>query len=577
LFAALIGFTILLPTEVTAATAVLETKQTEMKASVDISKFLFPKVLWDGWVGVLVALIFGLVLLLLFRVRAVSASTAGQIDYSERFVFMQTAFVPLRALDPTAKVRTDYRHARHRARVVLIGVAIGHYWPVVSASNFDNELAAVVNRGCLMKKAVPEKAWEEFWSWIEIHFEEIFPGWKYGDRPTAEKFGVWNARFTASQRERHVKARQKTKVNPFSMSWCVRKSFVKVERLNKSEFFEFEEYTPRLIQGCTDEYNVIVGPWAFGVGKWLGRQWDGVKSPLLYSAGHNSERIGAWLGEHRGFLYENDFKYFDGTQALELREMSLRLHSKFGAKRKVLQALRGSLVTHGATPHGVVYSVAGTCNSGEPETSSRNTLWNCLAHFYIWEKQHGRNPFHGGLHMMALGDDGICRSAYVTDWNRLSHLGFFPKPIYRADEWDAEFCSSLFYPTSTGIVLGPKIGRVLPKIGWSEKLISNSKTHMRGVALGLVDDVWHIPIMKDYFEMILRLTSGAHATPIKDEHKFHVSRRHHAIPETWAMLSNRYGVSVPALKQLGLHFGGVTRLPATVRSPLWEALYRADN
>jgi hypothetical protein len=152
------------------------------------------------------------------------------------------------------------------------------------------------------------------------------------------------------------------------------------------------------------------------------------------------------------------------------------------------------------------------------------------------------------------GDDSVITfewdcvdiDAYVADWRR---AGFVLKIRihYQHDNHKVDFCSSLFWPVDDGrIVLAPKTGRILARLGFLANPPQglDQRSIMRGVALGLIKSVNHIPYANHITRRLLALTEGHTPIVLKQFGRFiEMERVHTCTDDTWGFFLSRYGVT----------------------------------
>lgn len=173
-------------------------------------------------------------------------------------------------------------------------------------------------------------------------------------------------------------------------------------------------------------------------------------------------------------------------------------------------------------------------------------------------------PFVCAAHgddMLAFFTEGSITAAQVVDIAK--QLGFTAKAKLRTAEQDylVEFCSGVFWPVERGqYVLGPKPGRILSRLGWAVELRPSKEqkkkaedpgpAFVRGVCLGLVNDVQHVPIAKELVNRMLQLTEGKR--PMYSgrdfDYKVHASRAHGYCDDTLRFFTQRYGLGLETLE-----------------------------
>ncbi len=170
---------------------------------------------------------------------------------------------------------------------------------------------------------------------------------------------------------------------------------------------------------------------------------------------------------------------------------------------------------------------------------------------------------------LAHGDDmlAFCPQGYITAEAVTAiakELGFTAKAKLRSEDEDhlVEFCSALFWPTNENTyVVGPKPGRILSRIGWAVELkpsrsdkkndVDPGPAFVRGVCLGLSNDVQHVPFAKELINNMIEQTKDVRAMYPKGgdvyDHKIHASRAHEYCDATLRFVSRRYGISLQQL------------------------------
>jgi hypothetical protein len=136
---------------------------------------------------------------------------------------------------------------------------------------------------------------------------------------------------------------------------------------------------------------------------------------------------------------------------------------------------------------------------------------------------------------------------------------------------DIEFCQLLPYPTADGTVWGPKIGRILPRLGWA---VTAEHSDVYGAAHGLLDSCWHVPFIRSYLLKTCELAKPGR--PVKHWFPMIADRRHAPSGETWAFIHERYGLSTVDHEHLQTILAGVSVLPSLVTWEPIEAIARRD-
>lgn len=298
--------------------------------------------------------------------------------------------------------------------------------------------------------------------------------------------------------------------------WTMRKSFVKVENNLYQTEAGVKDKAPRLIQGATPEFIVLVGPWIAALQKRLKKRWN-KHNPLCFTSGLSAKDLGTFADRPGWKIIEDDVSAWDTSIRKQLCEMEVFMCKSFGAPIAVLDLMTANISTHGITMHGWKYKVEGTRKSGDPFTSLFNSVHNALLHLFIYCEIGV--PLQQALKEVAMivaGDDNLLLHRWTVHINwvyEMRRLGFKSEGILRKSLDEAEFCSGRFYCTDQGYYYGPKPGKVLAKFGYviNPPLNATRFGLMRGIALGLERQVCFIPPLKSMVDRVLQITEKVEA------------------------------------------------------------------
>ena len=151
------------------------------------------------------------------------------------------------------------------------------------------------------------------------------------------------------------------------------------------------------------------------------------------------------------------------------------------------------------------------------------------------------------------------------------------KPKVSPHLYEVDFLSALFYPTNDPdypIVLGPKPGRILARLGWCVRKLPPKETaysRMRSVALGLKQGTSHIPIIKELIDALLRITLGTRPGDLPRDKRYVVMGCKEREPSTRAdvFLCLRYDITATELYDIKTTIGSISELPFAL--PAWMA------
>jgi hypothetical protein len=457
---------------------------------------------------------------------------------------------------------------------------MGHI-PIVYANNKHNSTVAVINR-CLSENPTYE----------EGAFESIDPNMYIDctafDAIQPVSFKNWNKPFPKSRRDQHLRALHSLSERPIENNDLTRESFVKVEKYNKSNSDGVDFSDPRLIQGVSARANVILGPPMKRYSKFLKNQWNGYTERggvSLYYFCDNNEAAGQWMEFHlkrtedfiaiiilgddmlavvrtKGVTYFvcNDFSRFDKTiqePALNYEQKIYEMSGYFD--KDAIFVLEGQRKSKGVMRTGIIYQSRDGRNSGDPNTSCGNSTLNGIT---------SAEGLKTNLHL--LGTDEFTKAMEL----HYSRFGFVAKPMVSTELSQVDFCSKLFWPTADGIVLGPKPGRCLPKMGYSCKKLSKVEilSTMRGWLLdgNFVPGIAHI--IYQYFPKAFKEEEVVH---FENMYSSHCDRLHEPCLETNQFFEDRYGISttnfITALEN------AIANKPSIIECEIFEHLYSKDN
>lgn len=372
-------------------------------------------------------------------------------------------------------------------------------------------------------------------------------------------FALWAARFPYRKAQEFYAVRH----DPPSPTTGV---FLKVENLHKHRLVGTDPVplttSARTIQTRKPAFVARYGRHLYGVGQAMKRVYAGDEDDprFVWTAGLNPEAIGAVVervaSTYHGKVLLTDFSKFDSTQNAGCRAFEEAHNVRMGMRPGVARRFRAQCEVnkgHARVPHSSLcyhFKTVGRRVTGCPSTSTGNGPLNAHSAGAFFDQRGWRYC------VVFNGDDGVifCDEPFsLTEFDAwMRDCGFEAKSRF-ADDWhDIDFCSSLFWPTADGRVLGPKPGRLASRLFCSSGLpltIANRWT--AGVIVGTFDDVYHVPIARSLLSLARRLSPRAKAYFDRAAlARPHVAKRHDVTAEAYIMASQRYGVSVDAIREL---------------------------
>lgn len=465
-----------------------------------------------------------------------------------------------------------------------IGVVVPH----VSANTMANEYNAVIKRQLL--STLESKDWDQQFEMICQNFHNIYPGWSY----VPMTFDAWNYRvgaFTTHRQKQQLQALWSLIQTPLQTKDKYRKAFIKIEVLRMM--------TPaqvRLISAAQDSFNAFFGPPLYAFSKALNKSWN-PNHWILYTSGRNAHDISDWIfGQcaRIGTTFEDCIKILadEKRQDSHVSAQALAWEHKcleyFGIPQEVVIELKECIIVIGFTNKGIMYFRIGSRNTGDPHTSSGNSHMNAVK---ILDALLGKLPdvdlSNPPFAICIQGDDslvlldpqyeGVFTPEYFIQHSK--ELGFWVKFCNITNNIvDLDYCSRYFWPTHShplGYVLGPKIGKVLNKIGWSRKPVDNILQHNLSIALSLYNDVQHIPFLKEWCSHLMFLAGGELPIDLPYDHSIHARESCDMNDRTWDHLYERYKLTAMDLDQFCEQLHSTTSLPFCINFDV-DALCEVD-
>lgn len=471
----------------------------------------------------------------------------------------------LKTIRPKATIKngsTDKQEDR-TGQAYPVAIGFSECIPRFPYSSHNNETIGLCNRA-LMKVPKPDpNAWTELIESTDFNVVD-FSCW-----PSTESdwFDEWNENYPRNQQKRHNTAKELLDRDGLLPADFQRKAFAKREASIKG-VENVVDFDPRIIQAATDKYNVALGPWMRVFGKLLAKSWN-KNERICYTSGLTGEDLGMWRAQFQEddvTIIEIDHSRYDAHQGKESIEFEKKFYAAAGAGDypDVWTALGGGSVTSGYSMHGAKYRVNYTRRSGDANTSCGNSIVNGTTADYVLRKALsliGKQHLHKHMRMVVLGDDNliVLPGTMTSDTQSLLRremmsaylsLGYEITMKVHTEWHDAEFCSSLFWPVRDGFILGPKIGRRLPKLGWS---LSDLKPgEIKGMLLGAHNELHCIPVLRHYAPKCLnylKYTKKRDHNPKEAKYKTTIVEKHQMTDDTKAFFYERYGLSCDEVEE----------------------------
>jgi hypothetical protein len=517
-----------------------------------------------------------------------------RVSYERQYIYGQcNADLPLIPLLDDARVRFKPKHISSQCTLERMYINVGPvsilYKPISMAKCPHNDYDAIVFRviGDLLnseKKYVTqpkEQIVGELIHFVNFYIKELFGDQK--SRCCLSSFKQWINHFKKPDKKQlYMRVAEEFDYSTISPDFIDRHRFVqcftKTELLAKQEGSTVHS---RIIQGRDPLFNMVWAILAYSLSNCLKTVWGIKDSELLYDI-YRMPLVTYTSGLNRdqmSELYERDYNFIDSLPGETVRFMSD--FSKMDRHERICHLyIAWSIVKHfyavtpaqercfqhmlfstGYMPSGLKYSMYAQLKSGEQWTSSFNSLITGVGWLFSVWKACGQPESLIGLpiRIHVHGDDsnGITKR-WVFDMIKKQKIwegiGFTIK-LHQVKLTRLEFCSSIYVPSSHGIVCVPKPGRVLLKTFY---LLLNNNTVMKsskeaayvyGVCEGLFNDLSVFPFMVVLLTRMMSLTvnhSDARWFRRFTKHKYflkpHLTKRVQPTDATYAFIYERYGI-----------------------------------
>jgi hypothetical protein len=472
----------------------------------------------------------------------------------------------------------------------------GHI-PVVVNNSAENELLAVQNRVMI---ETPEESLLN-WRLVQNELQDRLPVSEFQLMP----LGIAEEMWLGSIKDPRKKKLYQSGLNDIEEAGVLERSelrikaFVKREKQNKTLGDEVEEFTPRLIQGGTPASNAATGPFFYQLNQHVKKVWNS-DNHIHYSSGNTGEDVGAWFAKHYvegSVMMETDYTSYDCTQREGAYNTLNSLYKKAGIEQYPNAAFAVACrdKRKAVTSKGILYSYAFQTQSGAQDTTLGNSVLNAGT---IWTslKDAGCNMEY--VYIIVLGDDSFAilqpGATNLSDGKLrdkvcgfLTSLGLIPKVKLTSSLAEAEFCSGIFWPVDNysswepKYVLGCKPGKMLAKIGWSMRNLSEPQ--VKGMLIGLSSSQGHVPLVGFYVDRCLEMMQHIAATDYVDpEDEYRIQNKGERFNMDFVgsnlMFLDRYGLELEMMQdRLGYLLGQCTSITDAINWPEFETLYLIDN
>lgn len=298
---------------------------------------------------------------------------------------------------------TPERTNPQAARVV--GVAVDGCLPTVLANNQANTVKALKKRSLAEPPPFDPETRQAAINWTIKYWPDLVGRPFHLDVPRdPADIRVWTMKWIDGCNSKPaVKAKYRATFNELEAmginihseispellyEWTKREVSVKTETVLKDE-----DASPRQILAATPQFVVLIAPFVSQLTGVIKKSWDGKKKSIVYGPGQTNRKLAELVTQYDyANRFNADFNGYDLAQNHQHAEGEITVFKSYGAPRATLQLMRANIATHGASRLGVQFQCPYIRNSGDPQTTQMNTVWNGTHNAYVYCSERGIHP-----------------------------------------------------------------------------------------------------------------------------------------------------------------------------------------
>lgn len=386
-----------------------------------------------------------------------------------------------------------------------VGMYVPNNVPHMTAHRPHELRVAMTHRQCRRQPVYEEPGfWPSMEKMVEAHWKRFFPHFHAIERNEGN-FRMWWENQPPHKRSRYLAAwegvvdqpgflRQPSskRGSPWEMTMML-----KYEKLSKAKQRSRPghcgvDYAPRVITFGTPTNNVVFGSWHYPFAKMVRAILSDRHPNMFYAIGYDSVGLGQVLAakfDERPYAVEGDYECYDSTQRRGPMDFSHRLYRKAGISKypELRHALRQFRRLHVVNHQWRMRAKLDcTMASGLANTSEAGSLCNLFAMYVavsnVFDGQLDRKPedvpFSKDNLIVAMGDDSLVLSkknpADIPDFaaklqQQIGRAGFVlpSSDLKIRNRFNFTFAASRLHPSGQGHFMGPALGRMLHKFGYS--------------------------------------------------------------------------------------------------------------
>jgi hypothetical protein len=244
--------------------------------------------------------------------------------------------------------------------------------------------------------------------------------------------------------------------------------------------------------------------------------------------------------------------------------------------------------TRGLKPK-IKFTLDGTMKSGHNDTSLSNGVNN--GQIVAATAQHLKI----NVRALVAGDDLLVASQQpvpLSMENLERSMGIVPEAARFEDPEHVSFISGIFMKTAFGFAFLPKPGRLLAKLFWTVKPISNTDVFRRCVSITTYEVMQNMPIIKQFLELHCPslpaiFSSKTLRNQIADAHAYlraskggwyePFDKQDYSYQEGYDFLLRRYGLASHDIDELIDFIVHVPSLPCSLEHPIAQRMINLDT
>jgi hypothetical protein len=402
--------------------------------------------------------------------------------------------------------------------------------------------------------------------------------------PTERDWDGWLAKFPEHARLKFREAKTSLQLSSLNRADLVCSTFLKIEKSGMRDSGGPPALDERMIFSYSPRFQVATGIYNWLLAKRFRKEYpvyheSGGPSRVVWATSENADAgtLGRWFDDVTQLLGGKvwfvvwDQKRFEAHRDLFAKsfENMVCFRAIHDADYRFAESNR-RLVGHGQR-HNVNFVAKDVLGSGNSRTSLSSFLRSLAGTIHSFGE-----PVIQDYYVLLNGDDAmlVTRTRPNVDVVLAHFLDLGQEIDLKITEHvhEVEFCQTIPYPTPSGTVWGPKIGRVLARIPWAT---SSCKDDPVGIALGMLSSTYHIPFLRQYFANVARLAPSV--KPVPYEHHIRTRECYDYDETTFGFVFARYGLTRADLVTFNDMLVGVDELRTVLPWPQIEDLAKVDE